>query len=158
MSKVVRKSTNGALQLSPNFYLSELVESESADRLGIDNTPNPLAVQNLFKVAGLLEDVRKLLGAKPIIVTSGYRGPELNARIGGSRTSEHMTGCAADFKCPGFGTPLQVCHAIVKSGIKFGQLIQEGSWTHISIPDGKNDGEVLTAIFGPGGTTYRKGL
>jgi zinc D-Ala-D-Ala carboxypeptidase len=146
------------VQLSPHFYLEELTHSEYAERNGINNTPNPLAVQNLFKVAAVLEQIRALLGGKPILVSSGYRSPELNRAIGGSSKSEHMTGNAADFKCPGFGTPLQICHAIVKSGIKFGQLIQEGSWVHISAPDGVNDGDVLTAHFTGGSTSYTKGL
>jgi hypothetical protein len=158
MPGVIRKSRNGAVQLSPNFYLSEFVESDKAVRLGIDNTPDPMSVQNLFKVAALLEEVRKLLGGLPILVSSGYRCPRLNAEVGGSLASDHLRGAAADFRCPGFGTPLQIASAIAKSGIKFGQLIWEGTWVHISIPDGTNDGEVLTAKFVDGKAVYTKGL
>lgn len=150
----------GPLKLSANFYLAELTVSETAERRGISNQPDPLALANLFKTAALLEEVRKALGNKIVLVSSGYRGPELNAAIGGSKNSDHMRGEAADFRCPSFGSPLEVCRQIVKSGIKFGQLIWEGTWVHISIPDGSaRDGEVLTAHFTPGKkTTYTPGL
>lgn len=150
----------GPLKLSPNFYLAELTVSETAERRGIANQPDTLALANLFKVAALLEQVRKAVGDKIVLVSSGYRGPELNAAVGGSKDSDHMRGEAADFRVPSFGSPLQVCRAIADSGIKFGQLIWEGTWVHISIPDGSaRDGEILTAHFTPGKkTTYTKGL
>jgi len=159
MSRVVRNNTSGSVQLSPHFFLSEFIESDTADRLGIDNTPPAIIVPRLFQLAKLLEEVRTLLGGKVITVTSGYRCPELNVHLGSGPGSEHPQGMAADFKCRTFGTPLQICHAIAKSGIKFGQLIEEGTWVHISLPDGRNDGQVLTAIFTPGGATcYQQGL
>lgn len=159
MSKVIRNVTSGDLQLTPNFYLSEFTRSSVAARNGIANVPDPLAVKNLFSLAELLELIRKVLGNKVITVSSGFRCLTLNRAIGSGDTSDHLRGSAADFVCRGFGTPLQVAHAIVKSGIKFGQLIMEGDWIHISLPDGVNDGEVLTAHFTPGQkTTYTKGL
>lgn len=159
MSKVIR-SKAGNLQLTPNFYLAELTVSESAERHGIDNVPDTLALANLFKTAALLEQVRKALGNKPILVSSGYRGPELNAIVGGAKNSDHMRGEAADFRCPAFGSPLEVCRAIVASGVKFGQLIWEFErWVHISIPDGSpRDGEILTARRVNGKTVYFRGL
>lgn len=158
MPGVIRKSSNGSIQLTPHFFLSEFIESDTAFRNGIDNTPDPFVTANLVKVAALLEKVRSALGDKVITVTSGYRCPKLNAMVGGRPTSEHLTGSAADFRCYGFGNPLQVAQAIINAGIKFGQLIYEGSWVHISIPDGRNDGEVLTAKFVNGRATYLKGL
>lgn len=156
---VVRTSTSGAIQLSKNFYLSEFTDSDQAIRHGIDNTPPPVLMPNLFKLAELMEEVRALLGNRVILLSSGYRSPQLNVAVGGSKNSDHMRAAACDFRCPSYGTPLQIATAIAKSGIKFGQLIQEGNWVHISLPDGVNDGEVLTAIFTPGKkTTYRKGL
>ena len=159
MSKVT-KTAACALKVSDHFYLSELTHSDTASRKGIDNTPNPIAVRNLFKLADMLEQIRKLLGGKPILITSGYRGPELNAAIGGSKTSDHMRGEAADFRCPAFGSPLQICKAIEKSGIKFGQMIWEfDSWVHISLPDGSaRDGEILTAKRVNGRVVYSRGL
>jgi zinc D-Ala-D-Ala carboxypeptidase len=157
MPGVIRNSTNGSVQLSPHFSLAELVESDTAIRLGLDNTPNPFVVQNLFKVASLLEQIRALLGDKVILVSSGYRSPAVNAAVGGATSSEHTQGCAADFRCPGFGTPLQIAAAIAKSNIQFGQLIQEGTWVHISIP-GRFNRQVLTAHFIDGKAHYSEGL
>jgi hypothetical protein len=149
----------GNLQLSPHFWLAELTVSEVALRRGIENIPDNLAMSNLFKLASLLEQVRAALGNKAVVVSSGYRGPALNSAIGGSKTSEHMTGCAADFHCPAFGSTKEICQAIIDSGIKFGQLIQEGGrWVHISLPDGTRDGEVLTAHFVNGRVKYTRGL
>ncbi len=124
--------------LSPHFTLSELIVSDTAQRRGIDNTPNEAMIENLKKTAALLEEVRTLLGGKPIIVTSGYRCLALNRAIGSSDTSAHVQGQAADFSCPGFGTPLEICHAInqAKPPIKFDQLIHEfDSWVHIAWRD-----------------------
>lgn len=157
--KVVRNSGNGGIQLSPHFWLSELTESATATRLGIDNAPDPLVQANLFKLAALMEEVRKLLGGKPITVNSGYRSEALNRAVGGSRVSDHLRGEACDFTCPGYGTPLQISAAIAASGIKFGQLIFEGTWVHISLPNrGIDNGQVLTAKFTAGKAVYTKGL
>lgn len=157
--KVIQKSNSGSIQLSPNFYLSEMLYSETAIREGIENVPDPLAVKNLYAMALLLEEVRKLLGNKVISVSSGFRCLELNTRIGSSNTSDHVRGSAADFSCHAYGTPLQICAAIAKSNIKFGKLIFEGTWVHISLPDGEGDGQVLTAIFKKGEKTrYVPGL
>jgi zinc D-Ala-D-Ala carboxypeptidase len=159
MAKVTRNNTSGAVQLSPHFFLSELTDSATASRNAIDNTPNPLAVQNLFALAELMEKVRKALGNKVITVNSGYRSPALNKAVKGSKTSQHMTGEACDFVCYSFGTPLQICAAITKADIKFGQLIQEGTWVHISLPNDKHRGDVMTASFNSAGkASYRSGL
>ncbi len=157
--KVVRSSNNGGVQLSPHFWLSEFIESNTATRLGINNSPDPLAQANLFKVAALMEGVRKLLGGKPIIVSSGYRSEALNRAVKGSRVSDHLRGEACDFTCPSYGTPLQIAAAIAKSGIKFGQLIEEfGDWVHISLPNRSVNNEVLTARKVGGRVVYTRGL
>ena len=122
------------MNLSPNFTLEELTSSETAARHGLDNTPGPVAMQNLQRLANFLEEVRKVLG-KPISINSAYRGPEVNAKVGGSKNSQHMVGCAADIKIPGM-TPDAVCRAIIASDLQYDQLIREfDSWTHISIPN-----------------------
>ena len=122
------------MNLSPNFTLEELTSSETAARHGLDNTPGPVAMQNLQRLANFLEEVRKVLG-KPISINSAYRGPEVNAKVGGSKNSQHMIGCAADIKIPGM-TPDAVCRAIIASDLQYDQLIREfDSWTHISIPN-----------------------
>ena len=160
--KVIRNTNSGAIQLSTNFWLSEFTDSNMADRLGIENHPDPLATTSLFKTAALMEQIRTLLGNRPITISSGFRCVELNQAVGGSMTSEHMTGDACDFACPGFGTPLQICSAIANSDIEFGQLIWEGSWVHISTP-GRFNRSILTAKFtkqpnGKTKATYLEGL
>lgn len=121
------------MNLSEHFTLEELVHSQTAARRNIDNRPPDSVVENMreFLCPGL-EQVRSLLG-KPILISSGFRSPVLNAAIGGSVKSQHMHGLAADFTCPGFGSPLVIAHAIKNSGIEFDQLIYEfDSWVHIS--------------------------
>src|SRR5262245_17958898 len=105
----------------------------------------------------MLEKVRGLL-KKPIHISSGYRSPELNARIGGSAKSAHMEGRAADFICPQFGTPYQVAKRIAAQRLGFDQMIHEyGRWVHIAVPplNERADRELLT-IFEPG--NYLPGL
>lgn len=147
-------------KLTDHFSLAELTASETAARRGIDNTPSPEIVKNLIRTVQLLERVRVLLGSKAILVSSGYRSPALNAAVGGSKTSAHMQGLAADFICPGFGTPLAVCQRLESLGLEFDQLIQEGTWVHIGLAaEGvKPRRQVLTAKFSAGITSYRSGL
>ena len=123
------------MQLSQNFALSDLIRSETAEAEGIDNTPPPGIVENLKRLAAGLEAVRALLGA-PLEISSGYRCAALNEAVGGSGTSQHLQGLAADFACPGFGTPLEVADAIRRSGLEFDQCILEyGRWVHLSFSD-----------------------
>ena len=122
------------MKLSPNFTLAEMTASQTAERRGLDNTPNATAIANLTRVAALLEQVRALIG-KPIIVTSGYRSPEVNLAIGSTNRSQHPLGCAADIKVHGM-TPRQVIEACIKADIPYHQIIEEfGSWVHISVPN-----------------------
>lgn len=117
--------------LSPNFSLEELTQSQTASRRGLDNTPSPVVLQNLADTAGRMEAVRTLLG-HPILVSSGYRSPAVNAAVGGVANSAHVQGWAVDFICPNFGDPLAICETIAASKIEFDQVIQEGTWVHIS--------------------------
>jgi hypothetical protein len=131
------------MKLSPNFSLSELIYSETAEKNRIDNTPPPDIVENLKRLAAGLERVRELLGA-PLEISSGYRCAALNEVIGGSSASQHVLGLAADFACPGFGTPLEVARAIRESGMRFDQCILEyGRWVHLSFSD-EPRGRMLT--------------
>ena len=123
------------MNLTPNFTLEELTASETAMRNGLDNTPGPIAYQNLVRLANFLEEVKKVLGGKPVMINSAYRGPEVNAHVGGSKNSQHMVGCAADIRVPGM-SPNEVCKAVIASDLQYDQLIREfDSWTHISIPN-----------------------
>ncbi len=120
------------MQLTENFCLTQLTASETATREGIDNAPPPDILDNLARLAAGLEAVQALLG-EPIEISSGYRCPDLNRAIGGSPTSQHVLGMAADFTCEGFGTPITIATAIQASDIAFDQCILEfNRWVHIS--------------------------
>ena len=124
------------MKLSPNFALDELTASETAARYGIDNTPDQATIQNLTRLANALQEVRALLGNKVIIVSSGYRSPELNQKVGGSATSDHCKGLAADFICPSYGTPDEIVRVVMASAIPYKQVIREfDKWVHFSIPE-----------------------
>lgn len=126
------------MRLSTHFTLAEFEASQTAARLGLDNRVPPELMGDLIYTARALEVVRTALGKHPVIVTSGYRSPEVNAAVGGSPTSQHMKGQAADIIVPGCGRPIEVCRRILEAGIVFDQLINEFSaWTHISfVPSG----------------------
>ncbi len=144
------------MMLSQHFSLAELTHSDLAVRFGIDNTPANFARLNLDLLARGLESVRTVLG-EPMHVSSGYRCPKLNAAVRGAGNSSHLKGLAADFTCSRFGTPLEVARAIRESSVDFDQLIQEGNWIHISFAEVPRR-LVLTAHFGPAGTTYTQGV
>jgi uncharacterized protein YcbK (DUF882 family) len=104
--------------LSPNFTLEELTITSHRE---FDNTPNADQINNLERVAALLEQVKKVLGGKPIMVNSGFRSLQVNAAVGSKPTSQHCLGCAADIRVPGM-TPDQVVQAIRASDIQYDQL------------------------------------
>lgn len=123
--------------LSPNFSLAEFLESDTATRRRIRNIPSSTVLARLRNTAAGMEQVRGILSRTagkliPVIITSGYRNKELNAAVGGSPTSDHMKGDSADFRAPEFGSPIEICHALVKAGLKVDQLIEEGTWVHVS--------------------------
>jgi hypothetical protein len=135
------------MQLTPNFTLEQLIQSETAERERIDNTPPPEIVANLALLANGLERVRELL-AHPLEISSGFRCPALNRRVGGAESSQHTLGMAADFVCDAYGTPLDIIRAVRVSGIDFDQCILEfGRWVHISFSKAPR-GRVLT-IYDP---------
>ena len=124
------------MKLSPNFSLEELTFSQVASRRGLNNTPSEKVIDNLERLAFFLEQVRKLFN-KPLLISSGYRSREVNEAIGGSKTSQHCEGCAADFNVKGI-SPSAVVRAIVDGNIPYDQVILEfDSWVHISIPNVK---------------------
>lgn len=147
--------------ISTSFRLSEFLRSESAQRHGIDNTPDALALANIRNVLGpSMQRVRDLLKT-PVFVTSGYRSPQVNAVVGGSRNSQHLQGLACDFVSPQFGSPKAICKHLLQHPdlIRWDQLIWEGTWVHISfLGQGAPRGQVLTAHFAGGGVTYSQGI
>ena len=144
------------MNLSQNFTLAELTASQTATRQGIDNTPEQGVIDNLVRVAGVLEQIRALVGA-PIHVSSGYRAPALNRAVGGAANSAHVLGLAADIEVPGM-TPQQLAQAIEAGGIEFDQLIYEGAWVHVGLSAGAPRNQVLTATFLGGRASYSAGI
>ena len=128
------------MNLTKHFTLEEFTASETATRRGIYNAlPEPLlrtAVQTCELMERIRAELSRLAGKEiPIVVTSGYRSPALNAAIGSGPGSDHPRAMAIDFKAPAFGTPFQVASALAPlvSELGIGQLIHEfGSWVHVS--------------------------
>ena len=143
------------MNLSEHFTLEEATYSETAVRLGIDNQPSTLQLENMKHAAAGMEQVRDLLKL-PIKVNSWLRLPDVNVAVGGSKVSSHMDGWAIDFTCEKFGNPLAVAKTIAAAGIKFDQMIHEyGRWVHISFAP-EMRGQKLT-IYRPE-NKYKPGL
>lgn len=121
------------MHLSTHFSLDEMVFSQTAARLGIDNTPSARELENLERLCmELLEPIRAHFGA--VTVSSGYRCIALNRHIGSRDSSAHVDGRAADIVVN--VRPLAVCHWIESSGLPFDQAIHEfGRWTHVAIAE-----------------------
>lgn len=148
------------LSFAPHFSLEELTFSEYAIRNGIDNTPSPDIITNLSRLSWWLEELRQDIG-KPIIVSSAYRCPAVNKGIGGSKTSAHMQGLAADIKCASM-TPLDLAKQTAQMMFTTGydQVIHEfGRWVHVGLSDVVVQRfELLTAKLQHGMTVYEIGL
>lgn len=126
------------MNLTPNFTLDELTASESAERNGWDNSPNDTELANLTRLAAFLEDLKTVLGGKPIMVNSAFRSKQVNDAVGSKDTSQHRIGCAADIRVPSM-TPDQVVRAVIASDLEFDQVIREfDRWTHVSIPNNES--------------------
>lgn len=145
-------------RLSPNFTLAEFTVSDRGARAGLSNMPTAEHFAALKHTAKKSEEVRKALKDKPMLINSAYRSPAVNRLVGGSSTSQHCKGEAIDFISPGYGTPLQICKAIIEAGIEFDQLIYEGTWVHISFSRTRSRKQVLTAHFTRKGVTYSNGI
>lgn len=141
--------------LSPNFKLSELVNSNTARAKGLANDPSAeveFALEDLCKDA--LEPIRKLIG--PIRINSGYRSEAVNKSVGGSKTSAHCHGHAADIN-PVKVTWKEAMDATIAAGIELDQLIYEHTWIHVGhVRPGSKDkrGDLLTMIKKGGKTIY----
>jgi len=120
------------VNLSPHFTLEELTHTDHRE---FDNTPNDSEKNNLKRLADFLEQVKDVLGGKPIMVNSAFRCKQVNDAVGSKDTSQHRLGCAADIRVPGM-TPDEVVKAVIASGIGYDQIIREfDRWTHISVPN-----------------------
>ena len=115
------------MNLSKHFTFKELTRTNSK----LPNIPPPEIAKNLVALANKLEEIRAVVG--PIQISSGYRSPEVNKEVGGSRTSAHMKGMAADMKFSGnLGA---IFRKIMNSGIVVDQLILEPTWIHLGIAE-----------------------
>jgi len=122
--------------LTKNFTLEELTITEHRE---FDNEPNESERANLVRLAIFLEQVKELLGGKPIMVNSGFRSKAVNDAVGSRDSSQHRIGCAADLRVPGM-TPDDVVKAVIASDLAFDQVIREfDRWTHISVPSHPDD-------------------
>jgi hypothetical protein len=120
------------MNLTEHFTLEELT---ATDHREFDNTPNDAEKANLARLAAFLEQVKALLGGKPVMVNSAFRSKQVNDAVGSKDTSQHRIGCAADLRIPGM-TPDEVVRAVIASDLPFDQVIREfDRWTHISVPN-----------------------
>ena len=120
------------MNLTEHFSLEELTHT---DHRTLDNTPNDAELANLTRLAEFLEELKTLLGGKPIMVNSAFRSKAVNDAVGSKDTSQHRIGCAADIRVPSM-TPDQVVKAVIASDLGYDQVIREfDRWTHISIPN-----------------------
>jgi zinc D-Ala-D-Ala carboxypeptidase len=118
--------------MTPHFTLDELTHTDHRE---LDNTPNESEIANIQRLAEFLEQVKEVLGGKPIMVNSAFRSKAVNDAVGSKDTSQHRIGCAADIRVPSM-TPDQVVRAIIASGLPYDQIIREfDRWTHVSIPN-----------------------
>ena len=123
------------MNLSEHFTFEELTITDHRE---FDNIPNVEETENLTRLAGFLEQVKEVLGGKPIMVNSAFRSEAVNNAVGSRNTSQHRIGCAADIRVPGM-TPDEVVKAVIASGIGYDQIIREfDRWTHISVPNTKD--------------------
>lgn len=120
------------MNLTEHFTLEELTHT---DHRTLDNSPNDAELENLKRLAEFLEQVKTLLGSKPIMVNSAFRSKLVNDAVGSKDTSQHRLGCAADIRVPSM-TPDEVVKAVIASDLSYDQIIREfDRWTHISIPN-----------------------
>jgi len=147
------------MKLSKNFSLSEITHSNTAKRLGIDNTPNEKHLANMgLLINNLIQPMRDSIG--PIRISSGYRGKDLNRAIGGSRKSQHCKGQALDIQFWQNGKMMNelIFEWVLDSGLEFDQMINEFdfSWIHISLVGVNNRKQVLEAYKDEDGDTKYK--
>jgi hypothetical protein len=138
------------MNLSENFTYEELTHTDHRE---FDNTPNEAEMANLVRLANFLEQVKEVLGGKPIMINSAFRCAEVNKAVGSSDKSQHRHGCAADIRVPGM-TPDEVVSAIIESGLPYDQVIREfDRWTHVSIPNTEDaDPRSMALIIDKSGT------
>ena len=148
------------MKLSANFTLSELTKSQTAVRKNIKNEPSTAHVENLIHLAEtVLQPVREHFD-KAVVISSGYRSPELCEAIGSSSKSQHARGEAADFEIPGVDN--KELATWISKNTEFDQLILEfykegdpnSGWVHCSAVKEGSRAQVLKATKVQGKTKY----
>lgn len=147
------------MNITDNFTLEELCSSDTAVSKGIDNSPCIAERENLIKLATtILQPARDYIG-KPLRITSGFRGEKLNEAVGGSRTSQHLYGEAADIVVRTHDgidkRAMKSLFGYLAEHARFGQLIWEygGRWIHVSLPSNRlsnGNGQILTIFTSNG--------
>jgi hypothetical protein len=152
------------MNLTKNFTLAEMTKSETALRHDMDNTPGEQEIAALKLLAEkVLQPIRDHYG-KGVKVNSGFRHPEVNAKVGGSKTSDHCRGQAADIEIPGVANADLA--QWIADNLEFRQLILEfytpgipdSGWVHVSYVAEDNKKQVMTATKKDGKTVYLPGL
>jgi zinc D-Ala-D-Ala carboxypeptidase len=152
------------MKLTENFSLAEMTKSETALRLDLPNDPEPDHLENMKALAeNVLQPVRNYFGMG-VKVNSAYRHPDVNKAVGGSTTSDHCKGMAADIEIPGI--PNAELAEWIQDNLEFRQLILEfytpgvpdSGWVHVSYNPADNKKQVLTAMKENGKTVYKPGL
>jgi hypothetical protein len=152
------------MQLTENFSLAELVKSETALRNGLDNTPGDAEIENLrILCENILQPLRTAYG-RGIKVNSGFRHPNVNAAVGGSRTSDHCRGQAADIEIPGVAN--YDLAKYISENFWYTQVILEfytpgvpdSGWVHVSYNPADLKCQTLTAMRENGKVVYKPGL
>jgi zinc D-Ala-D-Ala carboxypeptidase len=151
-------------QLTQNFSLHELTKSETALRYDMPNDPGSVEIANLVDLAAkVLQPIRDHY-AKGVKINSGFRHPDVNAKVGGSRTSDHCRGMAADIEIP--SVPNAELAQFIADNLEFTQLILEfytpgipdSGWVHVSYDPNNLKKQVMTATKQNGKTVYLPGL
>jgi zinc D-Ala-D-Ala carboxypeptidase len=152
------------MNLTQNFTLAEMTKSETALRHGMDNSPNQEQISNLQALAvNVLQPIRDHY-KRGVKVNSGFRHPDVNAAVGGSRTSDHTRGMAADIEIPGVANAELA--GWIQQNLDYTQLILEfytpgvpdSGWVHVSYDPANLKKQVLTAMREGGKTVYKTGL
>jgi len=152
------------MKLTENFSLHEMTKSETASRRGLNNTPGDAEIANLKVLAEkVLQPVRSHY-KKGVHINSGFRHPDVNAAVGGSRTSDHTRGQAADIEIPGVANADLAIW--IRDNLKFTQLILEfytpgipdSGWVHVSYNPADLKCQVMTAYKKDGKTVYAPGI
>ena len=153
------------MRLSRSFMLAEFTSSQTAKRLGLDNTPSAEHIANLQALAvNVLQPIRDQWNL-PVVISSGYRAPAVNRAVGGSSTSQHSNGQAADIEI--FGVDNCALARWIADNLVFDQLILEfhnhevgpnDGWVHVSYSTAGNKRQVLTAVRENGRVRYLPGL